>query len=229
VFTGGLGRGGSRITWKPLCPSTDRDGLTNRAIPVAGHWNDCQGAGCGGKSSPDGFTLGCTDVGAVAKCVQRFGYKPWAWVAESAGGTSHMQSLAPYHEACVRMVRADYCGDGVSHTEPTGITYIDDWDNLGVQTQTPAFTDGGAGFRFEAAWTPRGAYCVNLSRVGLDTSVPPALANCPQLAPPSGPRIKNLCPMANGHVAPTGPFPSGYNDWARPAYIANTSSQDLIQ
>jgi hypothetical protein len=212
-------------TWDPLCPSTDRDGLYNYALPVAGQWNDCQGKGCGGKTSNDGFALGCTDVGAIAKCVQRFGYKPWKWVRETvrAAGRhvySHMQTLEPFHEACVRMVRADYCGDGVSHTAATGITEIDVWDYPGVQTQT-----SGLGFDFEAAWTARGAYCVGGARMSNNPNVPPAFAACPSLVPPVG---ANPCPLDNGHVAPPGPYPWVATDWFHPAYIANTSSQTLI-
>jgi hypothetical protein len=36
------------------------------------------------------------------------GYKPWGHAPE---GTS----LAAYYQTCVRLVRADYCGDGVGH------------------------------------------------------------------------------------------------------------------
>jgi ADYC domain-containing protein len=38
----------------------------------------------------------------------RFGYKPWR---EAAG-----KPRWDYHQACVRMVRADYAGDGIGHT-----------------------------------------------------------------------------------------------------------------
>lgn len=73
----------------------DKSG-TAKAIPVQGAW-DSSGAHI---LSPSEFTFGCTS-GVVAKCV-RWGYKPW----QSKGSTP----LGPYHEACVRMARADYCG-----------------------------------------------------------------------------------------------------------------------
>src|SRR5205085_11058785 len=90
-------------TWQPLCGSTaDSDGMVNAALPVAGHWNDCttgKANGCGTRSSPDGFSLACNDVGALAKCVQRFQYKPWHSVTETASApegtppTTHVVSL----------------------------------------------------------------------------------------------------------------------------------------
>ena len=45
--------------------------------------------------------------GAIAKCVL-WGYRPWA--------TYNGTPLAQYHQACTRMVRADYCGTGTSYT-----------------------------------------------------------------------------------------------------------------
>ena len=39
--------------------------------------------------------------------------------------------MEPYYQACVRMVRADYCGDGVGHTRNG--TPIDLFDRIGVQ------------------------------------------------------------------------------------------------
>ena len=37
-------------------------------------------------------------------------------------------SLASYHQACTRMARADYCGDGTSHTQDG--TWIEYYDKL---------------------------------------------------------------------------------------------------
>ena len=116
------------------------------ATPVYGSW-DSSGAHL---DSTTQFMFACTS-GVVAKCV-RWGYKPWKTVAGSA--------LADYHQACTRMARADYCGDGVSHTEDG--TLIDLYDDLGIQVrsapdlQSPLF--------FDAAWSPKGAYCVAKDR-----------------------------------------------------------------
>lgn len=115
------------------------------AIPLAGAWDD---RGTYGASNQ--ITLACT-AGVAAKCV-RWGYKPWK--------TVNGQSLAPYHQACLRMARADYCGDGVSHTADG--TLIDMYDSAGIQVRTPF--DASSPLYFDAAWTPHGAWCVTKDR-----------------------------------------------------------------
>ncbi len=89
------------------------------------------------------FFITCTG-GAEGKCV-RFGYKPWRQVPRA--------SLAPYYQTCVRLVRADYCGDGTGHTRNG--TPIDIFDKIGIQRDEAA-----PGLTFEAAWGPDGAVCV---------------------------------------------------------------------
>ncbi len=59
------------------------------------------------------------------------------------------------HAACVQMVRADYCGDGRSHTQ--GGTLIQVYDDLGVQRRRPPSSED---FTFKAGWTAQGAACV---------------------------------------------------------------------
>ncbi len=130
--------------WSNLC-QPDPDGA-QKAVPLAGVW-DPRGTH---HDSADLFTLGCTS-GVIAKCA-RWGYKPW----ETVEG----RSLADFHQACTRMARADYCGDGVSHTKNG--TYIDMYDVLGIQRQ--ASRDG---MMFEAAWLPGGAYCMARPRWNL--------------------------------------------------------------
>jgi hypothetical protein len=55
------------------------------------------------------------------------------------------------------MARADYCGNGTSHTRDG--TMIDMYDTIGIQK-----SESGSDFFFEAAWTPEGAYCVSKER-----------------------------------------------------------------
>jgi hypothetical protein len=55
------------------------------------------------------------------------------------------------------MARADYCGDGVPHTEDG--TLIDVFDPAGIQV---AVED--AALSFEAGWSTEGAVCVNVPR-----------------------------------------------------------------
>src|SRR6202007_1990057 len=85
--------------WQPACP-VDSDGR-RAAIPLADVW-DKQGSR---NSAAQKFTLGCT-TSAVAECY-RWGYRPW---------DSSVANLKITHWTCTRLARADYCGDGVSHT-----------------------------------------------------------------------------------------------------------------
>jgi ADYC domain len=109
--------------------------------------------------------LTCTG-GAQGKCV-RFGYKPWGY------GPNNV-SLAPYFQACVRLVRADYCGDGISHTRDG--TPIDIFDAIGIQRDEPAL-----GMTFEAAWRADGAVCVRHTRLPDVLDSVTLIAQCPRL------------------------------------------------
>ena len=130
-------------SWKNLC-APDHEGKS-KAIPLAGSWTKT-----GNYIASDSLiTFACTS-GVLAKCV-RWGYKPWKVVAG--------RSLRDFHQACTRMARADYCGNGISHTQDG--TNIDIYDVLGVQKKTPE-----SGMIFEAAWGPEGAVYVNRSRWG---------------------------------------------------------------
>jgi hypothetical protein len=130
---------------------------------VRGSW-DARG---GFHDDPGLVTFACTN-GAIAKCI-RFGYKPWKAIAEGSGAG---RSLLEHHLACVRMVRADYCGDGVSWTRDG--TMIDLWDEVGVQRRdaVPAAPEV-----FEAAWTPAGAAYLAVPR--WSDSVDAVVAACP--------------------------------------------------
>ena len=55
------------------------------------------------------------------------------------------------------MTRADYCGNGKSHTRDG--TPINIYDELGIQKKTP-----NSGMVFEAAWSPEGATFINRPR-----------------------------------------------------------------
>jgi hypothetical protein len=109
------------------------------------------------------ITFACTS-GAIGKCI-RFGYKPWK--------THQGTSLQPYHAACVRMVRADYCGDGRPHTVDG--TWIDIWDGLGIQRRDERDDHPEV---FEAAWSPAGAAYLNMPRWSDD--VADVIQDCPE-------------------------------------------------
>ena len=146
--------------WVPLC-EPDAEGK-REGFPVPGRWDEA------GRYHADAghFALTCTS-GAQAKCV-RFGYKPWKPAPDGA-------SLVPLYEACVRMVRADYCGDGVATTREG--TQIDVYDRHGVQRP-----ESGPELRFEAGWSPTGAVCVAHTRIPQNLTLDQLRASCPRLA-----------------------------------------------
>jgi catechol 2,3-dioxygenase-like lactoylglutathione lyase family enzyme len=140
--------------WDNAC-EPDLDGVQS-AIPMHGVWDDL-----GARHESDTLvTFGCVS-GVLAKCI-RWGYRPW---------TVNGRDLIPYHQACTRMARADYCGDGVSHTLDG--TLIDIWDAIGIQQRTP-----GSGMLFEASWVESGAYCVSKWRWNIDGVA--LLLECPE-------------------------------------------------
>jgi hypothetical protein len=130
-------------SWGMLC--ADETGNPTSAIVLAGRWSYAQGVAGGGAHIADAasFTFACRGA-ALAKCAE-WGYKPW----RSVRGVN----LAPYHQTCTRVVRADYCGDGVSHTQDGQVINL--YDNLGVQTDTRPWLG-------EASWDPNGARAYNL-------------------------------------------------------------------
>jgi len=132
------------------------------AFPLRGKWDRN-----GRRISDNGFTLTCA-ADAQGKCV-RFGYKPWKTTGSGI-------SLADYHQACVRMVRADYCGN--QGTTKNGML-IDLYDRLGIQRQ--AKSDGQDGLRFEAAWNAKGAVCVAHTRVPQNMTIARLARTCPRL------------------------------------------------
>jgi len=135
--------------WENPCAAADKI-PDPRALAVGGAW-DASGA----HQAVEGkFTLAC-ETGVITKCIG-WGYKPWA--------THNGQSLAELHQACTRMARADYCGDGRSHTRQD--TLIDMYDRLGVLAPT---TERSAAWdparaSFEAAWAADGAVCMARTR-----------------------------------------------------------------
>ncbi len=98
----------------------------------------------------------------LAKCV-RWGYKPWK--------TLEAISLRDYHQACTRMARADYCGNGISHTKDG--TIIDLYDRLGIQEKTK-----DNGMVFEAAWGTDGAVLIHRPRYS--ETLGQIQQNCPE-------------------------------------------------
>jgi hypothetical protein len=142
--------------WLPLC-GLDANGDPIQAIPLEGIWDYRQGVAGGGShlDDPASFTFACGGY-ALAKCVE-MGYKPWqpSKICVKGQGCVHT-TLAPVHQACTRMLRADYCGDGSSHTVDG--TEIQAFDAYGIRSVTQPW-------EVEAEWGPEGARCVAQDRI----------------------------------------------------------------
>ena len=118
-----------------------------KALLLPGNWNYATG----GLDSQDAnyFTVACRGA-AIAKCAE-WGYHDLDEWSETDGSTTQHVAGTYFHEACVRMVRADYCGDGHSHTQNG--TAIDVYDVAGIQTPDSSMA-------LEAEWSASGAKCV---------------------------------------------------------------------
>jgi len=134
---------GHNVQWLPLC-GTNSAGAPILATAMAGTWNYGVGIGGGSHSDdPNTFTFACAGAG-IYKCAEELGYKPWL-------------GLADHHQACTRMLRADYCGDGAPHTIDG--TPIDVYDAIGLQSKDPSFNG-----TIEAEWDENGARCMSHPR-----------------------------------------------------------------
>jgi ADYC domain len=114
--------------WQNICEA-DADGR-RMGFPLRGSWT------ADGRylSSEKGFSITCT-AGAQGKCV-RFGYKPWRTLPNG-------RPLEPYFQACTRLVRADYCGNGEGHTRDG--TPIDIFDRVGIKAEEEGTRNGVRG------------------------------------------------------------------------------------
>ncbi len=138
--------------WQNVC-SPDIDGH-RYAIVMQGTW-DAQG-----RYQPSSLiSFGCTS-GVLSKCI-RWGYKPWL--------DSPDLPMLQLHQACTRLVRADYCGDGRPHTQDG--TAINLFDVYGIQRK-----DRVDGMQFEAAWNDDGAIAINHARYASGADI---IAECP--------------------------------------------------
>lgn len=148
----------SSSVWEDAC-SRDKNVKDPLAYALTGVWDVSTGAH---RAAADRFTISC-ETGVVGKCV-KWGYDP-------AGPARGGASMRDAHQACTRMARADYCGNGTPHTE-AGMG-IDIEDNLGVQRY-----DSPGALELEATWGPAGATCVSFQRNG--AALADLRAECPE-------------------------------------------------
>lgn len=141
-------------TWTPLCGV--ESGARVQAIALSGRWDYRSGVPGGGSriADPTALTFACRGA-ALAKCVE-MGYRPWGTVPACTGRVCANVSLADHHQACTRMVRADYCGNGTAHTRNG--RPINVFDGIGIQDDTQPL------WLMEAEWDASGARCVSIAR-----------------------------------------------------------------
>jgi hypothetical protein len=164
---------------QPLC-DPDPDGR-RLGLPLVGRTD---AAGVLQPADGGTFELVCT-AGAQGKCV-RFGYAPWRQASDG-------RAMIDWYNACVRMVRGDYCGDGRPFTRNG--TLIDIYDRIGVQT-----SDQDPSMRFEAIWRPDGAVCVAHPRIPEIIDLAGLARICPRLVGRLGPEVCNEDAFGGGLV-----------------------------
>lgn len=146
----------SKRGWKPLC-GVDENGDPVGAIPLLGYWDYSEGTSTGGSKTEHHryFTFACNGY-VIQKCVEA-GYKPWEHVnACYTDGHCEQVSLSAYHQTCTRMLRADFCGDGVSYTEDDLMVGL--YDGMDIRYDSEEW-------KMEAEWDENGAICATGARV----------------------------------------------------------------
>jgi len=118
-----------------------RDGAGNptEAIALPGTWD---GETAVRQASTGKFTWACRGA-SLAKAVE-WGYRPWV-----------SATMSDAHQAAMRMIRGDYCGNGTSYTTNGNPIDVSDKWNIQITDTT---------WQVEAKWGPNGAVCLNTPR-----------------------------------------------------------------
>jgi hypothetical protein len=180
------GDGSGTGSWASHCQ--DSQGQTMPSIFSQGsHWHPASAARTLGSER---VAVSCQS-GAIATCML-WGYRPWATAERQDNGQP--ESLADYHQACIHMKRAAYCGDEVSYTtKGIDILMADPFDPSSAM---------GAIDQIEAYWSPSGALCLTQPRhpsaqfQGCPAALPPCSAE-----PPSGWKLVSGKSGAQGLMA----------------------------
>jgi hypothetical protein len=180
-------------TWQPLC-GVDEAGRAVAAVAVRGLYNHGRGVRGGGAKIDDSafnVTFACVTA-AVGKCAAActdptpgdatdecgdagledyLGYRPWARLFTEVEdchpelGCFEINDLADEHQACTRMIRADYCGNGGSHTLEGEL--IDVSDGIGINHSVSNLLQ----WPKEGQWKADGAKCIDVARWYNDTKL----------------------------------------------------------
>jgi hypothetical protein len=149
---------------RSVCKGTLVDPLQASVVILAGERYDLDGK----TVIPDQdrwFTLAC--AGSAAAKMSLLGYGP---NAELDGAPS----TADQRQSTLKMITADYCGDGTSYTED-GTALL--WENQSGSVNAPDADPDD----LEAVWTADGALCLDTPRVVDAGDVACALPSCDSL------------------------------------------------
>lgn len=147
--------------WQAFCPHnyvyTTQGGdletfVAESMIPVGGaKWDSSNGNRVADNAA---ITLACAHD-AVGGCVT-WGYAPWS----TGNAYGQTMTLEGYHQTCTRLKRADFCGNGTSHTSlNAGVkkhVTIQVWDSIHLNDSGDQSLASMEGF-----WNPNGATCLN--------------------------------------------------------------------
>ncbi len=133
---------------EPLCEG--EEGQRAAAIALRGTWDERTGDH---RDDEDRFTFACHGF-VLAKCAE-MGYAPWRSAERCVSARCLRESLASAHQACTRLLRADYCGDGRAWTRDGLLINV--YDAYGIQVDTEPWAA-------EAEWLPEGARCLSEAR-----------------------------------------------------------------
>jgi ADYC domain-containing protein len=155
-------------------------------VALNGAWDTTSDSRWGGSKitdDPNVMTFACINA-ALGKCAadgrpNTLGYAPWRtsyhWEwhctpppdAMSPPSCTWEVASIDYvdeHQACTRMIRADYCGDGTPHTLAGTDIEVYDHNTAWYGAPAPQNWDTRPGLPFEGTWTPLGAHDIGFGR-----------------------------------------------------------------
>ena len=143
--------------WVPLCADAQNNPVG--AIALEGGWD----AQSGDRLEADDLVTFACRGDVLAKCVE-MGYAPWREAKIKTGEeTKEWVSMADHHQACTRMLRADYCGIGQPNTINGTLIDVGDKvkrykvDGQKIKGKVQAYESE---WDYEAEWGPDGAICI---------------------------------------------------------------------
>ena len=183
---------GNRLEWVDACGEVEfgEEPPTNKneykeVVGLRGHFSGINGSyqywdAHHPKTRSPYISFACKRRNA-AKCHDRYGY--WVDDPPNPDGPPPKTTDVLHFESCIRAMKADYCGTGVSFTRNGTLIDVEDTDTMSgnpqpgashgrrtvipVVNQKPATrttqlsSDGELNGQFEAAWGPEGARCTS--------------------------------------------------------------------